>query len=53
MLELVILGILFLSLLKQRPKAKCHLIEPVVSNLYCGKLNFKLNKRKGFFSCYL
>ena len=45
-------GFYSLSLLQKKPKAKCHLIEPLSDNLYCGKLNFKLNNRKGNFSSY-
>ena len=45
-------GFYSLSLLNQKPNAKCHLIEPILNNLYCGKLNFKLNRRKGVFNSY-
>ena len=42
-------GFYSLSLLNKRPNARCHLIEAEPTNLYCGKLNFKLNNRKGRF----
>jgi hypothetical protein len=42
-------GFYSLSLLERHPLAKCFLVEPDPNNLYCGQLNFKLNKRKGYF----
>jgi hypothetical protein len=42
-------GFYSLSLLKRRPKAICFLVEPNTFNLVSGKLNFRLNGRKGHF----
>lgn len=39
-----------LSLLQQRPNAKCYLVEPELRNLLSGKTNFRLNKRRGHFT---
>lgn len=39
-----------LSLLQQRPKATCYLVEPESQNLISGKLNFRLNQRRGDFT---
>ncbi|MFM7447253.1 MAG: FkbM family methyltransferase [Leptolyngbyaceae cyanobacterium] len=38
-----------LSLLQQRPNAKCYLVEPDPVNLLSGKINFRLNNRQGYF----
>jgi hypothetical protein len=43
-------GFYSLSLLQQRPLARCYLLEPDAANLYCGKTNFKLNHRQGHFT---
>ena len=43
-------GFYSLSLLQQRSKAKCFLVEPSSANLFSGKLNFRLNKRQGDFT---
>jgi len=42
-------GFYSLSLLQQRSKAKCFLIEPEPANLLSGKMNFRLNGRTGYF----
>lgn len=42
-------GFYSLSLLQQRPKAKCWLVEPDLVNMVSGKINFRLNGRKGKF----
>jgi hypothetical protein len=42
-------GFYSLSLLQQRPKARCFLVEPDKANLLSGELNFRLNGRKGVF----
>lgn len=42
-------GFYSLSLLKQRPKAHCLLVEPELENLWSGKLNFKVNRQRGTF----
>ena len=39
-----------LSLLKERPAAKCFLVEPELFNLTSGRINFKLNNCKGKFT---
>lgn len=39
-----------LSLLQQRPLARCFMVEPEFSNLISGKVNFALNKRSGHFT---
>lgn len=38
-----------LSLLNKRPLAKCYMVEPLQQNIIAGKVNFKLNRRKGSF----
>ena len=38
-----------LSLLQKRPKARCYLVEPEFFNMTVGKLNFRLNGRRGTF----
>jgi len=38
-----------LSLLAQRPQARCYLVEPDYLNILSGRLNFRLNRRKGRF----
>lgn len=38
-----------LSLLQQRPNARCFMVEPEFANLVSGQLNFVLNKRSGHF----
>ncbi|MBJ7900322.1 MAG: hypothetical protein GC158_10480 [Cyanobacteria bacterium RI_101] len=43
-------GFYSLSLLQRRPKAACFLVEPELRNLVSGKLNFRLNGRKGHFT---
>lgn len=43
-------GFYSLSLLQQRPEAKCYLVEPNSFNLASGKLNFRLNEREGRFT---
>ncbi|NND34258.1 MAG: hypothetical protein HKN76_16855 [Saprospiraceae bacterium] len=43
-------GFYSLSLLQSRPNAKCFLVEPRIRNLISGKLNFRLNNRKGHFT---
>ncbi len=43
-------GFYSLSLLQQRPKARCFLVEPEKVNLLSGELNFRLNGRTGFFT---
>ena len=42
-------GFYSLSLLQQRPTAKCFLVEPDPINLLSGELNFSLNGRSGCF----
>jgi hypothetical protein len=39
-----------LSLLNQRPKSRCFMVEPEAENLVSGQVNFRLNKRQGFFT---
>jgi len=39
-----------LSLLQQRPNAKCYCVEPEALNLLSGKINFRLNHRHGHFT---
>lgn len=39
-----------LSLLNQRPNARCFMVEPEYENLVSGKVNFRLNNRQGFFT---
>ena len=43
-------GFYSLSLLQARPKANCFLVEPDIVNMASGKLNFRLNHRKGHFT---
>lgn len=43
-------GFYSLSLLQTRPQAKCYLVEPETENLLSGKINFRLNARKGHFT---
>ncbi|MBT8036294.1 MAG: FkbM family methyltransferase [Verrucomicrobiae bacterium] len=43
-------GFYSLSLLQQRPKATCFLVEPETQNLISGRINFRLNGRKGIFT---
>jgi len=43
-------GFYSLSLLQQRPRAKCYLVEPDRLNMVSGKLNFRLNGRKAHFT---
>ena len=43
-------GFYSLSLLHQRPRARCFLIEPDEVNMVSGKLNFRLNGRKAHFT---
>jgi hypothetical protein len=38
-----------LSLLQERPSAKCYLIEPDARNLMSGRINFRCNQRRGVF----
>jgi len=42
-------GFYSLSLLNRKPKAKCILVEPDKKNLIAGKVNFRINRRKGIF----
>ena len=42
-------GFYSLSLLNHKPKAKCILVEPNQKNLIAGKVNFRINQRKGIF----
>ncbi|MCO6400749.1 MAG: FkbM family methyltransferase [Verrucomicrobia bacterium] len=39
-----------LSLLQARPLASCYMVEPDRFNMVAGKLNFKINGRKGHFT---
>lgn len=43
-------GFYSLSLLQARPQAKCYLVEPETENLLSGKINFRINSRKGHFT---
>lgn len=43
-------GFYSLSLLKKHPKSTCYLVEPDLTNLFSGKVNFKLNGQKGHFT---
>ncbi len=43
-------GFYSLTMLQKYPNARCYLVEPKFENLVAGKLNFKLNKRKGHFT---
>ena len=43
-------GFYSLAMLHKYPDASCFLIEPKFQNLVTGKLNFRLNKRKGHFT---
>lgn len=43
-------GFYSLSLLQKRPQASCFLVEPETKNLMSGKINFRLNGRKGHFT---
>lgn len=38
-----------LSLLQRHPRARCYLVEPDPANLMIGKINFRLNRRRGTF----
>ena len=42
-------GFYSLSLLNKRPEARCFLVEPNPENLMAGRVNFQINRRKGFF----
>lgn len=42
-------GFYSLSLLQQRPRARCYLVEPELENLWSGKLNFRINRRQATF----
>lgn len=39
-----------LSLLAQRPNARCFMVEPDPANLLSGQLNFAMNRRRGHFT---
>ncbi|MEX0323178.1 MAG: FkbM family methyltransferase [Puniceicoccaceae bacterium] len=43
-------GFYSLSLLKQRPQAKCYLVEPDAENILSGQYNFRMNGRTGQFT---
>ena len=38
-----------LSLLQRHPRARCYLVEPDPANLMIGRINFRLNRRRGTF----
>jgi len=42
-------GFYSLWMLEERPRARCFLVEPEDFNLEAGKVNFRLNRRKGKF----
>lgn len=43
-------GFYSLSLLQERPRATCFLVEPETFNLVSGRINFRLNGKKGNFT---
>lgn len=43
-------GFYSLSLLEEKPNARCYLVEPEIENITSGKTNFKLNNRIGNFT---
>ncbi len=43
-------GFYSLSLLEQRPQAKCYLVEPDPANIVSGQYNFEVNGRTGHFT---